>query len=151
QPRTAHRRLCPALVRAVGADVPARGTAHRVRRGGPQGRGPARTGPVRSRGPARPRAGRHRAVLLVSAGLPIREELRGLTPYGAPQLDVAVRLNTNENSYPLPDEVVAGVEKALSGVLRELNRYPDRDAVALRADLAGYLGHDLTTRQVWAA
>ncbi len=86
-----------------------------------------------------------------SAGLPIRDELRGLTPYGAPQLDVAVRLNTNENSYPLPDEVVAGVEKALSGVLRELNRYPDRDAVALRADLATYLGHDLTTRHLWAA
>jgi histidinol-phosphate aminotransferase len=87
----------------------------------------------------------------VSASLPIRDELRGLTPYGAPQLDVAVRLNTNENSYPLPDEVVAGVEKALSGVLRELNRYPDRDAVALRADLATYLGHDLTTRNLWAA
>jgi histidinol-phosphate aminotransferase len=83
--------------------------------------------------------------------LPIREDLRGLTPYGAPQLDVAVRLNTNENSYPLPDEVVAGVEKALSGVLRDLNRYPDRDAVALRADLAAYLGHELSTAQVWAA
>jgi histidinol-phosphate aminotransferase len=84
-------------------------------------------------------------------GLPVREDLRGLAPYGAPQLDVAVRLNTNENSYPLPDEVVAGVEKALSGVLRDLNRYPDRDAVALRADLAAYLGHGLTTGQVWAA
>lgn len=83
--------------------------------------------------------------------LPIREELRGLLPYGAPQLDVAVRLNTNENSYPLPDEVVAGIEKALSGVLRELNRYPDRDAVALRTELAGYLGHGLGTAQVWAA
>jgi histidinol-phosphate aminotransferase len=83
--------------------------------------------------------------------LPIREDLRGLTPYGAPQLDVAVRLNTNENSYPLPDDVVDGVEKALAGVLRDLNRYPDRDAVALRADLAAYLGHDLTAAQVWAA
>jgi histidinol-phosphate aminotransferase len=83
--------------------------------------------------------------------LPIRDDLRGLSPYGAPQLDVAVRLNTNENSYPLPDEVVAGIEKALSGVLRDLNRYPDRDAVALRADLAGYLGHDLRAAHVWAA
>jgi histidinol-phosphate aminotransferase len=84
-------------------------------------------------------------------GLPIREDLRGLTPYGAPQLNVAVRLNTNENSYPLPDEVIEGVEKALSGVLRDLNRYPDRDAVALRADLASYLGYELTTANVWAA
>jgi histidinol-phosphate aminotransferase len=83
--------------------------------------------------------------------LPIREELRGLTPYGAPQLDVPVRLNTNENSYPLPDEVVAAVEKALSATLRDLNRYPDRDAVALRADLAGYLGHGLGVANVWAA
>jgi histidinol-phosphate aminotransferase len=88
---------------------------------------------------------------LPNRSLPIRADLRGLSPYGAPQLDVAVRLNTNENSYPLPDEVVAGVEKALSGVLRDLNRYPDRDAVALRADLAAYLGHGLTAAQVWAA
>jgi histidinol-phosphate aminotransferase len=83
--------------------------------------------------------------------LPIRADLRGLTPYGAPQLDVSVRLNTNENSYPLPDEVVDGIEKALAGVVRDLNRYPDRDATALRADLAAYLGHDLTAAQVWAA
>jgi histidinol-phosphate aminotransferase len=83
--------------------------------------------------------------------LPIREDLGGMTPYGAPQLQVSVRLNTNENSYPLPDEVVDAVEKALSAVLRDLNRYPDRDCVALRADLAGYLGHGLTTANVWAA
>ena len=83
--------------------------------------------------------------------LPIREDLRGLAPYGAPQLNVTVRLNTNENSYPVPDEAVAAIEKALSGVLRDLNRYPDRDAVALRADLATYLGHQLSPAQVWAA
>ncbi|GAA1523444.1 histidinol-phosphate transaminase [Dactylosporangium maewongense] len=83
--------------------------------------------------------------------LPLRDELRGLTPYGAPQLDVAVRLNTNENSYPLPDEAVAEMEKALSAVLRDLNRYPDRDAVALRTDLAAYLRHGLTWRNTWAA
>jgi histidinol-phosphate aminotransferase len=83
--------------------------------------------------------------------LPLRPELRGATPYGAPQLDVAVRLNTNENSYPLPDAVVDAVAKAVQGELRELNRYPDRDAVALRADLAGYLGHGLTAGHVWAA
>ena len=79
----------------------------------------------------------------------LREELKGRTAYGAPQLDVPVRLNTNENSYPLPEAVAAAVEKALSDEVRGLNRYPDRDAVALRADLAAYLG--LTVEQVWAA
>ncbi|HEX6497571.1 MAG TPA: histidinol-phosphate transaminase [Micromonosporaceae bacterium] len=85
------------------------------------------------------------------SALPIRADLRGLRPYGAPQLDVPVRLNTNENSYPVPDDVVSAVDKALGATLRELNRYPDRDAVALRADLAGYLGHGLTVDRVWAA
>jgi histidinol-phosphate aminotransferase len=71
--------------------------------------------------------------------LPLRDELRGLTPYGAPQLDVPVRLNTNENSYPMPEDVAVAMEKALAAAVRDLNRYPDRDAVALRADLAAYL------------
>jgi histidinol-phosphate aminotransferase len=84
-------------------------------------------------------------------GLPLRDDLRGLTPYGAPQLDVPVRLNTNENSYPVPDEVVEAIGKAVGEQLRDLNRYPDRDAVALRADLADYLGYGLTAAQVWAA
>ncbi|WP_239162910.1 histidinol-phosphate transaminase [Paractinoplanes rishiriensis] len=83
--------------------------------------------------------------------MPIRDDLRGQTPYGAPQLDVAVRLNTNENSYPLPDDVVEAVGKAVQGELRDLNRYPDRDAVALRAALADYLGHGLVAANVWAA
>jgi histidinol-phosphate aminotransferase len=83
--------------------------------------------------------------------LPLRDDLRGRTPYGAPQLDVPVRLNTNENSYPLPEPVVAAVEKSIGEVLRDLNRYPDRDAVALRGDLAAYLGHGLRTENLWAA
>jgi histidinol-phosphate aminotransferase len=83
--------------------------------------------------------------------LPLRDELRGLRPYGAPQLDVPVRLNTNENSYPVPDEVVDAIAKAVQDELRDLNRYPDRDAVALRTDLAAYLGHGLTAPNTWAA
>ena len=87
--------------------------------------------------------------------LPIRDDLRGRSPYGAPQLDVAVRLNTNENSYPLPDAVVEAIGKAVQAELRDLNRYPDRDAVALRADLAAYLttstGVPLTAANLWAA
>jgi histidinol-phosphate aminotransferase len=83
--------------------------------------------------------------------LPIRDDLRGKSPYGAPQLDVPVRLNTNENSYPVPEPVVDAIAKAVSAELRDLNRYPDRDAVALRTDLAAYLGHGLTVANVWAA
>ena len=87
----------------------------------------------------------------MTADLPLREDLRGRSPYGAPQLDVAVRLNTNENSYPLPDAVVDAIAKAVQAELRDLNRYPDRDAAALRTDLADYLGHGLTPANVWAA
>jgi histidinol-phosphate aminotransferase len=83
--------------------------------------------------------------------LPLRDELRGRAPYGAPQLDVPVRLNTNENPYPVPDEVVEAIEKAVRGQLRDLNRYPDREAVALREDLAHYVGHDMTAANVWPA
>lgn len=83
--------------------------------------------------------------------LPIRDDLRGRRPYGAPQLDVPVRLNTNENSYPVPEPVVTAIGKALAAELRDLNRYPDRDAVALRTDLADYLGHGLDTGNLWAA
>jgi histidinol-phosphate aminotransferase len=87
--------------------------------------------------------------------LPLRADLRGRTPYGAPQLDVPVRLNTNENPYPPPPELVADVTAAAEQVARGLHRYPDRDAVALREDLAAYLagstGVPLTAANVWAA
>jgi histidinol-phosphate aminotransferase len=83
--------------------------------------------------------------------LPIREDLRTLTPYGAPQLDVPVLLNTNENPYPPPPELVADLRDAVADAAVTLNRYPDRDAVELRKDLAQYLGHGLTGAQLWAA
>jgi histidinol-phosphate aminotransferase len=83
--------------------------------------------------------------------LPLRDDLRGRTPYGAPQLDVPVRLNTNENPYPVPDEVAEAIEKAVRATLRDLNRYPDREAVALREDLAQYVGHGVTVDNIWAA
>jgi histidinol-phosphate aminotransferase len=87
--------------------------------------------------------------------LPLRDNLRGKSPYGAPQLAVPVRLNTNENPHPptqaLIDDVAASVRDAAS----DLHRYPDRDAVALRADLAAYLttqtGVTLATENLWAA
>jgi len=83
--------------------------------------------------------------------LPLRPELVGVEPYGAPQLDVPVRLNVNENPYAPGDEVVAHVTAAVTEAVRGLNRYPDREAWALRTALAGYLGHGIRPGQVWAA
>ncbi|WP_232514640.1 histidinol-phosphate transaminase [Cellulomonas sp. PSBB021] len=87
--------------------------------------------------------------------LPIRPELAGLEPYGAPQLDVPVLLNVNENPYPPSDEVVADIAAAVAHAARGLNRYPDRDFEALRSDLAAYLlaesGVALGPEQIWAA
>jgi histidinol-phosphate aminotransferase len=60
-----------------------------------------------------------------------------------------VRLNTNENPYPPPPEALAALETALAAEGKHLNRYPDREATALRADLARYVGH--VTEGVWAA
>nr|WP_202470298.1 histidinol-phosphate transaminase [Streptomyces sp. SID8377] len=87
--------------------------------------------------------------------LPIRDELRGKSPYGAPQLDVPVRLNTNENPYPLPGPLVDRITERVREAARDLNRYPDRDAVELRTELAKYLtrtaGHEVGLANVWAA
>ncbi|MBM6403672.1 histidinol-phosphate transaminase [Phycicoccus sp. CSK15P-2] len=83
----------------------------------------------------------------------LRPDLRGRTAYGAPQLDVPVALNTNENSYPVPDAVVAAMTRAVEEAARGLNRYPDREFVRLREALAGYLSRSGTTvsaDQVWA-
>ncbi len=87
----------------------------------------------------------------MAGALPLREELRGLAPYGAPMLDVPVRLNVNENPYPPSEALVAEAAAAAAEAVRGLNRYPDRDAVALRRDLAAYLGHGLDESRVWAA
>ena len=73
------------------------------------------------------------------ADLPLREDLRGKSPYGAPQLDVPVRLNTNENPHPPTQALIDDVTASVQSVAGELHRYPDRDAVALRTDLAAYL------------
>ena len=84
----------------------------------------------------------------------LRADLRGRTPYGAPQLDVPVRLNTNENSYAVPDDVVAAIAAAVTETARHLNRYPDREFTELREALAAYLrsqtGVGITPEQVWA-
>jgi histidinol-phosphate aminotransferase len=86
---------------------------------------------------------------VTGVALPLRADLAGTRPYGAPQLDVPVRLNTNENPYPPSAALIQEVGAAAAAAAATLNRYPDRDARALRDDLAGYLG--LSRDQVWAA
>jgi len=89
------------------------------------------------------------------ADLPLRESLRGKSAYGAPQLDVPVRLNTNENPHPPSRELVDDVAESIRAAATDLHRYPDRDAVELRRDLAAYLsartGVEVDTENVWAA
>lgn len=87
--------------------------------------------------------------------LPLREDLRGKSPYGAPQLSVPVQLNTNENPHPPTKALVDDVTASVAAAATTLHRYPDRDAVALRSDLAAYLtartGVPLATENIWAA
>jgi histidinol-phosphate aminotransferase len=87
--------------------------------------------------------------------LPLRDDLRGKSPYGAPQLAVPVRLNTNENPHPPSKALVDDVVRSVAEAAADLHRYPDRDAVALRTDLASYLttqtGIRLGVDNLWAA
>lgn len=90
-----------------------------------------------------------------AARLPLREDLVGLTPYGAPQLSVAARLNVNENPYAPSPEVVADIKESVAQAAAGLNRYPDRDFLELRGALADYLAGESGVRrdpsQMWAA
>jgi len=87
--------------------------------------------------------------------LPIREDLVGSAPYGAPQLDVPVRLNVNENPFALPAALASAMGQAVAAIAPDLHRYPDREAMELRGALADYLaaesGVRLEAEQVWAA
>jgi histidinol-phosphate aminotransferase len=83
----------------------------------------------------------------------LRPDLRGRTAYGAPQLEVPVALNTNENSYAVPPVVVSAITEAVAAVAAGLNRYPDREFTSLREGLAAYLsrgGMPVGAEQVWA-
>ena len=86
--------------------------------------------------------------------LPIREDLKLHQAYGAPQIDVPVRLNVNENPYPPSQELIASIAEAIAEAGANANRYPDRDFTKLRTSLATYLTHDtgvvLDASQVWA-
>lgn len=83
--------------------------------------------------------------------LPIRDDLRGRTAYGAPQEDVPVLLNVNENAYTVPENVAQDILDRISEVISQLNRYPDREFTQLREAFAAYLGHGLAAENIWAA
>lgn len=86
--------------------------------------------------------------------LPLRADLQGIEPYGAPQIAVPIVLNVNENPYQPNEDVVRDIANAVAEAARGANRYPDRDFMDLRADLAAYLlkeSHaDVPAEQIWA-
>ena len=98
---------------------------------------------------------RGRRLQPVSANLPLRPDLEGEAPYGAPEIDVPVRLNVNENPYPPSTAVIESIATAVARAAQGLNRYPERDFPRLREALADYLeaesGVHLTPEQIWAA
>ena len=77
----------------------------------------------------------------------VRDDLRALQGYHSAQVDVRIRLNTNESPEPPPaafrDAVAAEVSKI------EWHRYPDRAAVALREAIAE--SHGVDVAQVFVA
>ncbi|MEO8330491.1 MAG: aminotransferase class I/II-fold pyridoxal phosphate-dependent enzyme, partial [Candidatus Nanopelagicales bacterium] len=77
--------------------------------------------------------------MVAADDLPLRDDLKGQHPYGAPQINVPVRLNTNENPFAPPPAVVAAITRRVTDVATSLNRYPDRQALALRTSLAAYV------------
>ena len=87
--------------------------------------------------------------------LPLRELLKPMSPYGAPQVAASAQLNTNENPFAPSPALVAAIAKRVGEVSATLNRYPDREAVALRAGLAKYINQqtklNFEVSNLWAA
>jgi len=87
--------------------------------------------------------------------LPLRESLRPMSPYGAPQVPARASLNTNENPYSPSPDLQKAITEAVAKAAADLNRYPDRDATALRTKLADYINELSSTQfsadNIWAA
>ena len=83
--------------------------------------------------------------------LPLRSDLQGRKPYGAPQLSVPIALNVNENTHRIPEDVAVDIIGRLAAAVLDINRYPDREFTALRQALADYLDADLAVENIWAA
>lgn len=97
------------------------------------------------------------SVAFTLEDLPIRDDLRGQSPYGAPQKHVRVQLNVNENTHPVPADVAEDIVASIRQALTTVNRYPDREFTELRQSLADYLqqglpsGQHIGSDQIWAA
>ena len=91
----------------------------------------------------------------IPSNLPLRNDLIGEEPYGAPQLDVPVCLNVNENPYAPDQAVCEAIAKRVLDIAPTLNRYPDREHIALRQAFCDYLeresGVKLEVDQLWGA
>lgn len=88
------------------------------------------------------------------AWLPLKSALSDSSVYGAPQISQVIKLNTNENPFPLPAKVVSEISEEIKQVATDLNRYPDRDAISLRQSLATYICKDVSginIDNIWAA
>ncbi len=87
--------------------------------------------------------------------LPLSERLQPLSPYGAPQLPASAILNTNESPFSLSPELIRAIAARVESVAHDLNRYPDRDAVTLRTQLAQFINNisqtSITAENIWAA
>jgi histidinol-phosphate aminotransferase len=87
--------------------------------------------------------------------LPLRESLRPMSPYGAPQVPAQASLNTNENPYSPSPALQKAITDSVAKVAADLNRYPDRDAIVLRTKLANYINELSSTKfsadNIWAA
>lgn len=85
--------------------------------------------------------------MLAVTRVPVRDDLRALEGYHSPQVDVRVRLNTNES----PAEPPAAWRDAFAAELSRVqwHRYPDRAATELRAEIARL--HGVEPGQVFAA
>ena len=91
----------------------------------------------------------------IPANLPLRNDLIGEEPYGAPQLDVPVCLNVNENPYAPDPAVCDTIAKRVREIAPTLNRYPDREHIELRQAFSDYLARESGTRldvdELWGA
>ncbi|MGI9646400.1 MAG: histidinol-phosphate transaminase [Ilumatobacteraceae bacterium] len=79
--------------------------------------------------------------------IPVRDDLRALEGYHSAQVDVRVRLNTNESPEPPPAAFRDAVAAEVSRI--DWHRYPDREASELRAAIADI--HGVEPGQVFAA
>src|SRR5579864_3268019 len=116
-----------------------RGAGSRERSEPPERRGAG--GRERSEPPERRGAGS------MSAVPPIRADLGLGEGYHSPQVEAAVRLNTNESPIPPPHQWLEAVQAELAAVA--WHRYPDRAAWALRKAVAAL--HGVAPEQVWCA